>query len=258
MPLKPSAIKIRQLTVNYEKTPILWDVSLEIPQGVIVGMVGPNGAGKSTLMQAMMGFVHPLAGSVQFFNKPLSEVRKRVAYVPQKEKIDWDFPITVLDLVLMGRYPQKGLFKWMTKADRQAAMRCLEMVKMEAFAHRQISQLSGGQQQRAFIARALLQEAELYLLDEPFAGVDLATENMLMDLFRKMREAGKTIWIVHHDLKTVSTYFDWVAILNLSLIAVGPVDEVFNEETLSRAYGKGHVILSEVGRLSREKRMGAS
>ena len=250
------AISASQLMVNYDKTPILWDISFKSPSGILMGVIGPNGAGKSTLLKSLLGLVKPLAGHVRFFGDRLKNVGHRIAYIPQREEVDWDFPITVIDLVLMGRYRKKGLFKWMQKADREAAMHTLDIVGMLPYKDRQISKLSGGQQQRCFIARALLQEADLYLLDEPFSGVDVASEKLLMDLFKKMVQAGKTIWMVHHDLKTVSQYFDWLTVLNMSLIACGPVKEVFKEDIIARAYGKDHVILGEVGKLSREKLIG--
>jgi manganese/zinc/iron transport system ATP- binding protein len=251
------AVVIKQLMVNYEKTPVLWDVSLEAPQGVILGIVGPNGAGKSTLMKTMLGLMKPLSGTVEFFGKPLEAVRQKIAYVPQKEMVDWDFPITVLDLVLMGRYRQKGLFRWMGKADREAAYNALETVGMLPYKDRQISQLSGGQQQRAFIARALLQEADLYLLDEPFTGVDIATEKLLVNLLKDMRSQGKTIWMVHHDLKSAEEYFDWAVVLNMSLIACGPQKQVLTKDILKRAYGQDHILLSEANKLSRQKAQGS-
>lgn len=250
------AITASQLMVNYEKTPILWDISFDTPEGILMGVIGPNGAGKSTLLKSLLGLVNPLSGHVEFFGKPLKDSRHRVAYIPQREEVDWDFPITVIDLVLMGRYRKKGLFKWMHRADIDAAKRSLDLVGMWSFKDRQISQLSGGQQQRCFIARALLQEADLYLLDEPFSGVDIATEKLLIELFKKMVKSGKTIWMVHHDLKTAAEYFDWLSVLNMSLIACGPVKDVLNEDVLGRAYGNDNVILSEVGKLSREKSIG--
>ncbi len=250
------ALEIHQLTVNYDKTPVLWDVELAVPQGRLAAICGPNGAGKSTLMKTALGLIHPIAGKVLFFGKPLKEVRQRVAYVPQRESVDWDFPITVLDLVLMGRYGRLGLFRWPRKADREAAMQMLEKVGMAAFAHRQISQLSGGQQQRAFLARALLQEADLYLMDEPFAGIDHTTEQVLLGMLHELKEAGKTVLVVHHDLDTVKNRFDWTILLNMRLISSGPVQEAFTQDHLDMAYGKSHILFGEAARLTQSKSSG--
>jgi manganese/zinc/iron transport system ATP- binding protein len=253
---KPSAIDVEQLTVNYDKTPVLWDISFSIPQGVLVGIIGPNGAGKSTLLKALLGVVKPLSGKVSFFRQPLKKVLKRVAYVPQRSSVDWDFPITVLDLVLMGRYGKLGLFRRPRAADREAARAALNMVGMLSFADRQIGQLSGGQQQRIFIARALLQEAEIYLMDEPFAGVDIATEKAIVALLDQLKAQGKTVFVVHHDLNSVERYFDWVILLNTSLIATGPVKEVFHAENLRRTYGSSSSLLDQAAKLSQSKTTG--
>jgi len=250
------ALEIHQMTVNYDKTPVLWDISLEIPRGKLVGIIGPNGAGKSTFIKAVLGLVQPISGKIEFFGQPLKDVRRRVAYVPQRESVDWDFPITVRDLVLMGRYGRLGLFRWPRAADRVAADHYLETVGMSAYAHRQISQLSGGQQQRVFIARALFQEADVYLMDEPFAGIDLGTEKILMGLLRKLKNAGKTVFVVHHDLNSVEEYFDWLLMLNMRLIAAGPVAEVFNPETLHETYGKSYSLFDEALKLSQHKAKG--
>ncbi len=250
------ALEIQHLTVNYDKTPVLWDVNLSIPAGALVGIVGPNGAGKSTLMKSALGLVKPLSGKVEFFGMPLKKVRKRVAYVPQRESVDWDFPVTVFDLVLMGRYGRLGLFHRPRGADKAAAARYLQLVGMEEFSDRQISQLSGGQQQRVFLARALLQEADLYFMDEPFAGVDLATEKVIVDLLHRLRDEGKTVLVVHHDLNTVESYFDRVILLNMRLIASGPTDVCFNAQNLHAAYGKNYALLDEALKLSQQKQIG--
>jgi manganese/zinc/iron transport system ATP- binding protein len=250
------ALLVNQLTVNYDRTPVLWDISLEIPQGVIVGIIGPNGAGKSTFLKTALGLLKPITGRVEFFGFPLEVSRSRVAYVPQRESVDWDFPITVFDLVLMGRYGQLGLFRHPREADKEAAWKTLELVGMEKFAERQIDQLSGGQQQRVFIARALMQEADIYLMDEPFAGVDLTTEKAMVDLFRKLRDTGKTLLIVHHDLASVESYFDWVIMLNLRLVACGKTEEMFSGLNLESCYGKNHIIFDEMTRRIKEKSLG--
>jgi manganese/zinc/iron transport system ATP- binding protein len=250
---KTPALQAFQVTVNYDKTPVLWDVSFSVPPGHLVGIVGPNGAGKTTFIRMAMGLLTPLSGSVLFNGKPLKSMLQKVAYVPQKETVDWDFPITVLDLVLMGRYGRLGLFSWPRKADKEAAMHYLDMVGMLPYAQRQISQLSGGQQQRAFIARALLQEAEIYFMDEPFSGIDMATEKLIVNILKKLKGQGKTIFVVHHDLNTVESYFDWVVILNMHLVAAGPTNEAFTKENLNAAYGKSHALFGEVAKLSQNK-----
>lgn len=249
-------IDIHQLTVNYEKTSALWDLHLSIPKGSLVGVIGPNGAGKSTLLKALLGIVKPLSGNVRFFGKPFKKVKEKIAYVPQKRSIDWDFPITVFDVVLMGRYGKLRGLKWYTKADKKAARRILEQLEMADLADRQINTLSGGQQQRLFIARALLQEGEILLLDEPFAAVDKATEEILMTLLRRLRDEGKTILVVHHDLNTAPDYFDQVILLNTSLVAYGPVKETLTPENLARAYGQRGELFDEATRLSGQQKAG--
>lgn len=252
-----AALQAHQLTVNYGKTPVLWDISFEVPQGLLVGIVGPNGAGKTTLIKASLGLIKPISGSIEFFGLPLRDVRKRIAYVPQRQSVDWDFPITVRDLVLMGRYGRLGLFRWPRRADWAAADRYLEMVGMEPYATRQISQLSGGQQQRVFIARALLQEADLYFMDEPFAGIDLASEKVIINILEKLKSEGKNVFVVHHDLNTIETYFDWAILLNMRLIACGPVHDVFTTENLYSTYGKSFSLLDEALKLSQAKLQGS-
>ncbi len=250
------ALEVQQLTVNYGKTPVLWDLTFAVPTGRLVGIFGPNGAGKSTFLKAVLGIVKPLSGSVRFFEEPYRQARGRIAYIPQKESVDWDFPIRVIDVVLMGRYGQRGLFRWMRRVDRLAAMEVLERVGMGVYAHRQISQLSGGQQQRVFIARALLQEADLYLMDEPFAGVDMATEQAIVEIMQTLREEGKTIFVVQHDLKTAQEYFDWIIFLNLRLVASGELAEVFVPEMIERTYGRENLLLNEAYKLSQDRTSG--
>lgn len=242
---EPFAFETHHLSVNYDRTPVLWDITLEVPMGQLVGIVGPNGAGKSTLIKTAMGLLTPMSGKVAFLGQPLKQVRGRVAYVPQRESVDWDFPITVHELVLMGRYGRLGLFRRPRSADRAAADHYLELVGMSDFRHRQINQLSGGQQQRAFIARALIQEADIYLMDEPFAGIDHNSEHVIMDLLRRLRENGKTVFVVHHDLNTVETFFDWVIMLNTRLVTSGPISEAFTPDNLRQAYGKSCALFSE-------------
>ncbi len=234
------AVEADELNVNFGKVSTLWGVSFKIPKGTLVGVIGPNGAGKSTLLKAALGLVRPLSGQIMLHGK--------VAYVPQRESVDWDFPITAEEVVLMGRYGRLGLFGRPRKADREAAREALEQVGMTPFAKRQISQLSGGQQQRLFIARALVQMADIILLDEPFAGVDLATEKAIMALLKTQKD--KTILIVHHDLPSVEEYFDWALLLNTRLLGCGPVKEVFTKENLSRAFGKSQLLFDEAANLS--------
>lgn len=252
----PLALQVHQLSVNYDKTPILWDISFEIPSGKIVGIIGPNGAGKSTLIKTALGLVQPISGKIEFFGLSLNKVRRNIAYVPQRESVDWDFPITVRDLVLMGRYGTLGIFRWPSKSDRDAVDHYLNLVGMSSYADRQINQLSGGQQQRAFIARALIQEADVYFMDEPFAGVDIATEAAIMNILHQLKAKGKTVFVVHHDLNTVESYFDWIIMLNMRLIACGSVVEAFNSETLTAAYGKSYALFDEALKLSKQKTKG--
>jgi manganese/zinc/iron transport system ATP- binding protein len=249
-------LSVEELTVNYDKTPVLWDINFKIPKGSLVGIVGPNGAGKSTLLKTLLGMVEPLSGKVQFFGQNFSKVRKRVAYIPQRNSVDWDFPLSAEEVVLMGRYGHLGPLRWARAQDREIAKQALEKVGMLAFADRQIGQLSGGQQQRVFIARALAQEADLYLMDEPFAGVDQATEKALILLFEELAAQGKTLLIVHHDLGSANRYFKWLLMLNTCLVASGPLKEIFTQENLLRTYGKGSLLLDEVARISQTKSAG--
>jgi manganese/zinc/iron transport system ATP- binding protein len=239
------AIEVSELTVNYEKTAVLWDVTFSITAHQIVGILGPNGAGKSTLLKALLGLIKPLSGTVNFFGAPLKKVRQKVGYVPQRSSVDWEFPITAFDLVLMGRYGKMGFLKWASKADKEAVWEALAQVEMTPFATRQIGQLSGGQQQRLFIARALVQDADLYLLDEPFAGVDWATEKALISLFETMKKKGKTLLVVHHDLASADNYFDSLLLLNTCLIASGKTSQVFTPENITRTYGRNTILLDE-------------
>ena len=246
-------VELHDLTVSYQKKPVLWDIDLTLPAGAIIGIIGPNGAGKSTLIKAIMGLLELSSGYVKLFDRELDQVRSKVSYVPQKESVDWDFPASVLDVVMMGRYGKLGLFNRPRKADREVAIECLRQVDMEAYAKRQISQLSGGQQQRVFLARALAQEAELYLMDEPFAGVDAATEKAIIRLLKTMSKQGKTVIVVHHDLQSAREYFDWSVLLNLRLIASGPTDQVMTTRLLQETYGGKLTLLAEVGDLLTKK-----
>ena len=244
------AIEVTDLTVAYRDKPVLWDVDLEVPAGVLMAIVGPNGAGKTTLIKAILGLVGAAAGQVLIYGKPYDEQRRLVGYVPQRESVDWDFPTSVLDVVIMGRYGHLGWVRRPGRHERTLAMEALDKVGMSPFADRQISQLSGGQQQRVFLARALVQDAQVYFMDEPFQGVDATTERAIVTLLQELRAAGKTVVVVHHDLQTVPEYFDWVTLLNVRRIGSGPVAEVFTEENLRLAYGGRVAFLSRNGRTS--------
>ncbi len=234
---EPKAIEVTDLTVAYQDKPVLWDIDLDVPPGVLLSIVGPNGAGKTTLIKAILGLVRPAAGNVLIYDKPYDSQRQIVGYVPQRGSVDWDFPTNVLDVVMMGRYGALGWVRWPGKKERELAMQALEKVGMEAYTTRQISQLSGGQQQRVFLARALVQDATVYLMDEPFQGVDATTERAIVTLLQELRANGKTVVVVHHDLQTVTDYFDWVMLLNIRRIASGPVDETFTPDNLRETYG---------------------
>lgn len=240
------ALEVHDLTASYHRRPVLWNVDFAVPAGKLVGIVGPNGAGKSTLIKAVMGLIPVSSGWVQVFGRPIEQMRRRVAYVPQRESVDWTFPVTALDVVLMGRYGHVPWWRRIGRADRQIARQCLEKVGMLAYANRQISNLSGGQQQRVFIARALAQEADLYLMDEPFSGVDAATETAIMTLLQDLRGRGKTVMVVHHDLQTAEQYFDMLLLLNMRLVAFGPTSEVFTPQLLQQTYGGRLTVLAEV------------
>lgn len=237
------AVEVHDLTVAYDIKPVLWDIDLYIPKGKLIAIVGPNGAGKTTLIKAMLGLIKPVSGAVEFQGMESSGLKNRIAYVPQSGSVDWDFPATVLDVVMMGRYGHLGWFRRPGKTERNMALDTLEKVGMRDYASRQISQLSGGQQQRVFLARALIQQAEIYFMDEPFKGVDAQTEKSIVGLLKELKEQEKTVVVVHHDLQTVSDYFDWVTLVNLRVVASGPVDEVFHEENLSAAYGGRGLLL---------------
>jgi manganese/zinc/iron transport system ATP- binding protein len=233
----PPAVEVEDLTVAYRDKPVLWDVDLTVPAGVLMAVVGPNGAGKTTLIKAVLGLVRPVAGRVAIHGRPYAEQRRLVGYVPQRGTVDWDFPTSVLDVVLMGTYGGLGWFRRPGRAERERALAALEKVGIAHLAGRQIRQLSGGQQQRVFLARALVQDARVYFMDEPFQGVDATTERAIVTLLQDLRAAGRTVIVVHHDLQTVPEYFDWVTLLNVRRIASGPVAEVFTETNLRLTYG---------------------
>ncbi len=230
-------LEAHDLTVADGAQPVLWDVDVALPEGKLIAVVGPNGAGKSTLLKAALGLVRPLTGWVRVFGRPYAERRSWVGYVPQRESVDWDFPTDALDVVSMGLYGQVGWVRRLSRRHREVARACLAQVGMADLASRQISQLSGGQQQRVFLARALAQQARLYLMDEPFAGVDAATERAIIDLLKQLRAEGRTVVAVHHDLQTVRSYFDHVVLVNMRLVAAGPVETTFTERNLQLTYG---------------------
>ena len=242
--MKIKALEVTDLTVAYQEKPVLWDVDLDVPSGILLAIVGPNGAGKTTLIKTILNLLRPAAGQVLIHGKPYVEQRRLVGYVPQRGSVDWDFPTSVLDVVMMGRYGALGWFKRPSIHERTLAQEALDKVGMSAFADRQISQLSGGQQQRVFLARALVQDAQIYFMDEPFQGVDATTERAIVTLLQDLRAAGKTVIAVHHDLQTVPEYFDWVTLLNVRRIASGPVSQVFTEENLRLTYGGRVAFLS--------------
>ena len=236
---------INDLTVAYHRKPVLWDVDLSLPKGRLIAVVGPNGAGKSTLIKAVLNLVPRASGTVAIFGKPYEKQRHLVGYVPQRESVDWDFPVNAVDVVAMGLYRQIGWFKPVSAKHRAAAMKELEKVGMQDYGLRQISHLSGGQQQRVFLARALAQDADIYFMDEPFAGVDAATEKAIMALLKALKAGGKTCVVVHHDLQTVPSYFDHVVLLNMRVVAEGPVDQVFTEDNLRKTFGGKLTLLSQ-------------
>ena len=232
------ALHVEDLNVTYGANPVLWDIDLDIPPGVMCAIVGPNGAGKSTLIKAALGLVRPVAGHVRFLGRPIGQMRGQIGYVPQRHSVDWDFPTTARDVVEMGLYRDLGWLRRPGKAEHARALAALAEVGMQDYADRQISQLSGGQQQRVFIARALVQDAPILILDEPMAGVDASTEAIIIALLKKLRDAGRTVIVVHHDLTTVQSYFDWLVMLNVRIIAQGPVAQTYSADNLRAAYGR--------------------
>ncbi len=241
------AIKVQNLTVAYNEKAVLENINYELPAGKLIGVIGANGSGKTTMLKAIMGLLPIKSGEVKIFDKSLAEIRQKVSYVPQRNLVDWDFPASVLDVVLMGRINPSNIFKNVTAQDKEIAQEAIQKVGLQDLTKRQISQLSGGQQQRVFLARALAQQADVYLLDEPFVAIDVATENTIIDLLKEMRQNGKTIVVVHHDLQTVTQYFDWVVLLNTTLIASGETISTFQKENLQKTYsGKLNFFLEKI------------
>jgi manganese/zinc/iron transport system ATP- binding protein len=240
-------LDVHDVTVAYHRKPVLWDIDLTLDKPQLVGVVGPNGAGKSTLIKAILGLVPRASGEVRVFDQPVAKVRKRIGYVPQRESVDWDFPINVLDVVLMGTYGRLGWFRRPSARDRKWAQECLDKIGLGSYANQQIGQLSGGQQQRTFLARALAQRADIYFMDEPMAGVDAATEHAVFKLLQELRADGKTVIVVHHDLRTVPRYFDHVILMNMRLVASGPTNTTFTRENLQKTYGGRLDVLETAG-----------
>ena len=238
-------LSIHDMTVAYHRKPVLWDVDLDVPEGQLACIIGPNGASKSTLLKACLDLVPRISGEVQFWGESISRQRGRVAYVPQRESVDWDFPVNALDVVAMGTYRRLGWCRPVGRRQRSAAMEALERVDLADLAGRQISQLSGGQQQRVFLARALVQDADLYLMDEPFASVDASTEQAILSALRELRSQGRTVICVHHDLQTVQESFDWVVMLNMRVVAAGSIEDTFTIENLRRTYGGRLTLLDQ-------------
>jgi manganese/zinc/iron transport system ATP- binding protein len=239
-------LEVHDLTVSYHKKPVLYGIDLEVQAGQLVGIIGPNGAGKSTFIKTIMGLIKPSSGWIKLFGKPYKKALNQVGYVPQRESVDWDFPVSVYDVVMMGRYGHLGVGRRPRREDHAIVEECIDRVKLTPYKNRQISNLSGGQQQRVFLARALAQESDLYLMDEPFAGVDAATEAAIIELLQELKSKGKTILVVHHDLPTAKQYFDSLILLNMRLVAFGKTEDVFNYKLLQKTYGGRLTILSEV------------
>ena len=238
-------VNVHDLTVAYNDQPVLWNIDLKLPSQNIIAVVGPNGAGKTTLIKSMLGLIKPICGSIDFaFDK---NIKTKIGYVPQSGSVDWDFPATVLDVVLMGTYGKLGWLKRVSKKEKVSAFEVLEKVGMQEYVNRQISQLSGGQQQRVFLARALIQNADIYFMDEPFKGIDTKTQNIIFGILKELKQQGKTIVIVHHDLQTIKDYFDWIILINIKVIASGKVIEVFNEENIKRTYNIDGLFLDSRG-----------
>jgi len=246
-------VEFHDVTVAYGRRPVLWNVDLAIAEPCLFGVIGPNGAGKSTLLKAALGLVPVVGGHVRFLGRPLAEVRGRVGYVPQRETVDWDFPVSVMDVVLMGTYGRLGWFRRPGRRERELAADCLDRVGLAPLAGRQIGRLSGGQQQRVFLARALAQEAEIYLLDEPMAGVDVRSQERIFGVLTGLREAGQLVVVVHHDLRTAAEWFDQVALIDMRLVAAGPTREVLTPENLEKTYAGRIEVLEQLGRAVAER-----
>lgn len=244
------ALDVRGLTAHFGSTPVLWDLHLEVPRGHLVGIMGPNGAGKTTFIKAILGLHEGTTGVTRLLHHHVSKIRKKIAYVPQQGVVDWDFPMTVYDLVEMGCYPKRGLFRTIRSEEKEKVAQAIDQVGLLPYSSRQIGQLSGGQRQRAFLARAIVQEAELYFLDEPFRGIDQTSEQIIVEILKKMKMEEKTIFVVHHDFISASKYFDWVVLLNTRLVASGPFETIFTPKNLKATYGKDLALVEEVLKIS--------
>lgn len=242
--MKSDFIAIKDLTVAYDIKPVLWDIDLNIEKGTLLAIVGPNGAGKTTLIKAILNLIKPITGTISYFGKPYKDMYKKISYVPQRGSVDWDFLTTVYDVVLMGTYGALGWFKRPKNKEKKRALEALSKLGILEYKDRQISELSGGQQQRVFLARALVQDADIYFLDEPYQGVDAKTEKVIADTLKALKSAGKTIIVVHHDLKTVPLYFDSVALINKEIIAYGKIDEVFTSANIKKTYAEHNIFAS--------------
>lgn len=245
--MQENTIDVNHLSVSYFGNKAIHDMSFSFPTGNLIGIIGPNGAGKSTLMKAILGLIQRDSGTVTIKNKSVKEMQKNIAYVPQRNNIDWDFPILVRDTVLLGTYPKLGLFKRPGKKEKALAESCLDQVGMLEFSKRQISELSGGQQQRIFLARALAQEADLFFLDEPFVGIDVSSEKVMIQILKELRDQGRTIFVVHHDLSKLEDYFDELLLINKELIQAGPVQKVILPEFMTKAYSMDFQLLNKIG-----------
>lgn len=242
-----NALLIRNLTAGYLGKPVIFDLSFTVPKGVICGVIGPNGSGKSTLLKSIMGLIDFIQGEVRVFGSSIDKVRHKIAYVPQRESVDWNFPVSVYDVALMGRYTPENIFKKLKKTDKEAALKALEKVNLIEYKDKPIGQLSGGQQQRVFIARALAREADLYIMDEPFAGVDSVTESSILELLKELKNEKKTVIIVHHDLQTAFDYFDYFVMINRKLIFSGDKKEALQPQYLFETYGGGLPLMETLG-----------
>jgi manganese/zinc/iron transport system ATP- binding protein len=247
-------IDIHNVSIAYSGKPVVWEADFFIPNGVIAGIIGPNGGGKTSILKAIMGIIPYHSGEIQIFHQKIDQVRDRIAYVPQRETVDWDFPIQVKEVVMMGRYNPNKFFQRFNANDKKIVAESLEKVGLSNFANNQISKLSGGQQQRVFIARALAQEADILILDEPFAAVDTVTENAILTILQQLKNEGKTIVMVHHDLHSGKDFFDWVVMLNTRIVAFGKKEDVFTEENLKNTYGaKLHILNKVADELKRQE-----
>ena len=246
-------LEVHNLTISYERKPVLWNVDFSLPEGKIIGVIGPNGSGKTTLLKAIMGLVEIETGYIKIAGNDLDFARNKISYVPQRESVDWDFPASVYEIALMGRYTKKNIFGILTAQDKTITMDAIEKVGLKDFAKRQISQLSGGQQQRVFLARSIAQNADIYIMDEPFSAVDAATEDAILNLLISLKNQGKTIIIVHHDIQTAKSYFDWIVLLNTRLVASADKDFIFNSDLIQQAYGGRLKAMSDVEQLLTNK-----